>query len=68
VGNLDDIIKTDLGVKCHILDSIQRAWVRDQREGFLGNVMDPYAVRNTEEYLHQLRDYYVVQSGFAPQE
>jgi len=56
VGHLEDTIKTDLKVECHIVDSIQRAWVSDQREGFLSDVMYPYALQNTEEYLHQFSD------------
>ena len=56
MGYLEDNIKTDLKVDCHIVDSIQRAWGRDQRKSVLGNEMEPNAVQNTEEYLHQLSD------------
>jgi hypothetical protein len=56
VGHLEDIIKTDLKVECHIVDSMQRAWGGDQREGVLGKVMGYFTVHNTEEYLPQLSD------------
>lgn len=57
MGYLEDTIKTDVKVECHIVDSIQLAWSRGRREGVLGKVMGTYAAQNTEEYLHQLSDY-----------
>jgi hypothetical protein len=63
VGYLEDNIKTDLKVECHIMDSIQRPWGRDQREGALGKVMEPYAVQNIEDEILkycQLADIYML--------